>query len=263
MNRLGASLLALALLLAGTLPLAAAQKGAGPKAPPAGEEDNARHYARCMALAQEKPTEGWEESLAWAGLGGGAPAKHCGAVALIGLKQYGEAATRLENLARTGHEKAGLRAGMLAQAGQAWLLEGAPERAYAAQTAALALTPGAPDLLVDRAETQAALKNYKGALADLDQALAGAPNRADALVFRAAAKRYLDDLKGARIDIDRALAIAPTNADGWLESGILKRLSGDKKGARADWMKVLDLAPDSPAGDVARRNMELLDVSDR
>ncbi|HLN24958.1 MAG TPA: hypothetical protein VK558_13365, partial [Patescibacteria group bacterium] len=110
--------------------------------------DQAVQYKHCVALARVKPEEGWEESLAWASLAGGDPARHCGAIALIGLKQYEEAATRLEELARDSHGAARLRAGMLAQAGQAWLLAKNTERAYAAQTAALGLVPGAPDLLI-------------------------------------------------------------------------------------------------------------------
>jgi tetratricopeptide (TPR) repeat protein len=225
--------------------------------------DQAVQYKHCVALARVKPEEGWEESLAWASLAGGDPARHCGAIALIGLKQYEEAATRLEGLARDSHGAARLRAGMLAQAGQAWLLAKNTERAYAAQTAALGLVPGAPDLLIDRAETLGDAKNYKEALADLDQALTADPKRADGLTFRATAKRFLDDSKGAEADVAAALAIDPKYQDAWLESGMLKRLANDPNGARAAWMKVLEIAPNSPAGDAARRNIELLDVRDR
>jgi len=267
-------ILAIGLLACAAPPSWAASKDAAkPSAPPAaaappetghGEAiDHAVQYKHCVALARAKPEEGWEESLAWASLAGGDPARHCGAIALIGLKQYEEAATRLEVLARDSHGAARLRAGMLAQAGQAWLLAKNTERAYAAQTAALGLAPGAPDLLIDRAETLGDAKNYKEAIADLDQALSADPTRADGLTFRATAKRFLDDRKGAEADINAALALDPHYQDAWLESGMLKRLNDDNKGARADWMKVLDIAPNSPAGDAARRNIELLDVRDR
>ncbi|HLN23176.1 MAG TPA: hypothetical protein VK558_04245, partial [Patescibacteria group bacterium] len=89
------------------------------------------------------------------------------------------------------------------------------------------------------------------------------PTRADGLTFRATAKRFLDDRKGAEADINAALTIDPHYQDAWLESGMLKRLNDDSRGARADWMKVLEIAPTSPAGDDARRNIELLDVRDR
>jgi tetratricopeptide (TPR) repeat protein len=239
-------------------------KPAAPKPATQGEAiDDAVQYKHCVALARQKPDEGWEESLAWASLGGGEAARHCGAIALIGLRQYEEAASRLEALAKASHRPAKLRAGMLAQAGQAWLLAGKTDRAYAAQTAALSLVPVAPDLLVDRAQTLAEAKNYKEALVDLNQALAVDPRRVDAYVFRATAKRYLDDLKGAAADLAQALALDPQNEDAWLESGMVKRLQNDGNGARKDWLKVLELAPNSAAADTARRNIELLDVKGR
>jgi tetratricopeptide (TPR) repeat protein len=225
--------------------------------------DNAVQYKHCIALARQKPEDGWEEALAWTSLGGGDAARHCGAVALIGLRQFEEGASRLEELAAASHADAKLRAGMLAQAGQAWLLAKNPERAYAAQTAALKLVPDAPDLLVDRSQSLAEAKNYKEALADLNRALQVAPDRVDALTFRAATKRFLDDRNGAETDIARALTLDPLYQDAWLESGILKRLADDNAQARQAWLKVLEIAPSSPAADLARRNIELLDVKDR
>lgn len=244
-------------------PAAAGPAAPAPSAGNAETIDDARQYKHCIALARQKPEEGWEEALAWTSLGGGEPARHCAAVALIGLRQFEEGATRLEDLAKTSHSDVKLRAGMLAQAGQAWLLAKNPERAYGAQTAALELVPGAPDLLVDRAESLGEAKNYKDALADLNEALKAAPDRVDALTFRATAKRYLDDPKGAEADIDQAIKIDPHYQDAWLERGILKRLAGDDKEARQAWSKILEIAPNSAAADVARRNIEILDVKDR
>ena len=244
-------------------PPQAAGKAPGKAQPPdSGLEviDPVRQYAHCIALARQKPDQGWEEALAWGSLGGGEPARQCGAIALIGLRQYEEAATRLEALARDSHGEPKLRAGMLAQAGQAWLLANQPERAYADQTAALKLVPDAPDILVDRSESLAMAKNYRDALTDLNRSLATSPNRVDALTFRATAKRFLNDDAGAAADAARAIALDPSARDAWLEAGILKRLKGDKAGARKDWMKVLELAPDSAAADAARRNLELMDV---
>ncbi len=224
--------------------------------------DNARQYGHCIALARQKPQEGWEEALAWTSLGGGEPARHCAAIALIGLRQFEEGASRLEDLAAASHSDVKLRAGMLAQAVQAWLLARNPERASAAQSAALKLVPDAPDLLVDRAESYAEAKNYQEAKTDLDQALKISPDRVDALTFRAAAKRFLDDNSGAGVDIAQALKLDPLYQDAWLESGILKRLAGDDAEARKAWLKVLEIAPSSPAADMARRNIELLDVKE-
>ncbi len=267
-------LIPILLLAASTfvLPAAAKEAGQAPKAAPAADGkaaggtakvENEVQYERCMLLARQDPSQGLNEALAWESMGGGEAARHCGAIALVGLRQYDKAARRLEDLAAESQSSAKLRAGMLAQAGQAWLLAGDPERAFAAQTKALNLVPGAPDLLVDRAESLAEQKKYKEALADLDQALAAAPNRVDALTFRGTAKRFLDDRKGAEIDIAKALSIDPNYQDAWLESGILKRLAGNDVEARQAWSKVLEIAPHSAAADSARRDIELLDGKSR
>jgi len=227
----------------------------------AAEAPDARRYADCLDLARQRPADGWEAALAWQSLGGGEAARHCGAVALIGLEQYGEAATRLEALAGSSHAEPRLRAGMLAQAAQGWLLEGRLERAVAAQTVALGLTPDDPDLLVDRAMALAEAANYGEARSDLDRALAIAPDRPDALTLRASAHRYLDDAAAARRDVDRALALDPRFADAYVERGILRRLDGDVAGARRDWLAALGVAaPESAAAESARRNIEKIDV---
>jgi tetratricopeptide (TPR) repeat protein len=266
MNRVKA--FALATLLVCAAPALAKDAPPAKPNPPAAAQpgeaiDEAAQYKHCVALARQKPEDGWEESLAWSSLGGGDPARHCGAIALFGLHQYEEAAKRLELLATESHASPKLRAGMLAQAGQAWLLAKLPEKAYAAQSAALALVPGAPDLLVDRAQSLAEAKNWKLAQADLDKALAAAPNRADALTFRATAKRYLDDLPGAAADSAAAIAIDPLYQDAWLEAGMVKRLQNNPNGARQDWLKVLEIAPNSPGADMARRNIEMMDLKDK
>src|SRR2546426_12804268 len=78
----------------------------------------------------------------WHDRGGAHPADHCYAVALIGLKQYKEGASRLEKLAQAMvRAPPALRADVLGQASQGWLLAGDPARAYAADGAALGLHP--------------------------------------------------------------------------------------------------------------------------
>lgn len=252
------AILILGLLLAAPAAFAADKTAKPAPAMPAADPE--QRYIDCIAQAKSNPTDGWETALAWTGEGGGEAAEHCAAVALIGLKQYDEAAKRLEAMAEKSRDAPEMRAEMLAQAAQALILAGHVERAYADQSAALTLVPGAPDLLVDRAESLALAKNWKDALADLNAALKIDPNRAEALVYRATAKRFLDDLPGATADSDRALTLNPALVEAWLESGIDKRLAGDGEGARRCWLKVLELAPSSLVAADARRNLELLDV---
>src|SRR5439155_15220551 len=133
----------------------APQRSRAPRAPgpPRSAEADAATYERCMKLAQEDPPAARDLAETWRDRGGAHPADHCFAVALIGLKQYKEAAGRLEKLAQAMvHAPAALRAEVLGQAGQAWLLAGDVARAYAADTAAIELQPDDVDLLIDRAE---------------------------------------------------------------------------------------------------------------
>jgi tetratricopeptide (TPR) repeat protein len=225
------------------------------------DPEAAQLYQHCIALARTEPQEGWHEALAWSSMEGGEPAHHCAAIALISMRQFAEGATQLEALAEASQSAAVLRAGMLAQAGQAWLLDRQPDRAFRAQSKALLLVPGAPDLLVDRAQSQADEQNYQGALQDLDLALQATPDRSDALTFRATAKRHLGDVDGDRADIAAALKCDDRNEDAWLEDGIERSLAGDFDGARNSWQKVLELAPQSEAAGLARRDLESLDRS--
>ena len=226
----------------------------------AAELDHAREYEACMTLARDDPEEAFESALAWEVLGGMEAARHCAAVALIGLGHHREAASRLEALVDDlRRSRPDLRVEVLAQAGQAWLLAGETERAYAVQSAALQLDPRNVELLVDRGVTLATAENYRAALDDLSAAANLAPDRPDILVYRASAQRYLGALPQALADVEWALALQPDNPDGLLERGNLRRLQGDAAGARADWLRVLDLAAATPAGDAARANLEALD----
>jgi tetratricopeptide (TPR) repeat protein len=221
--------------------------------------DHEREYAACMTLTRAKPADALASARAWEAQGGGNAARHCTAVAMIGLGRYDEAAVRLEALAGDlGPADTDLRIGVLAQAGQAWLLAADAERALAAQTEALALAPDSAELLIDRGLSLATLSRYWEALDDLNRALDLAPGRADILIFRASAYRYLQTLDLARDDVDRALKLEPNNPDGLLERGILKRLAGEPEAARADWQRVLTVAGGTPAADMARGNLARL-----
>lgn len=245
-----AFLAALAAALLGALP-AAAQRDIDP----AGE------YASCMALVNRDPDAAFERAMAWRDFGGGAPARHCVALALLALGQSAEAAARLEALAQEMTDAdAPLRAEVFGQAGLAWLEAGQAERADAVLSAAVKLDPGNPDLWIDRAQALAARGAYRDAIGDLNRAIKLAPERADAHAYRASAYRFVDSLDRAAADIERALTLAPGDPVALLERGNIRRLAGDEAGARADWVQVLAEAPDTPAADAARTNLERLDV---
>ena len=246
----------LAVSLVAALPPLLTAAGAG-----VDEAVEAQAYRDCILLTQKDPAAAYEQASAWGSQGGGDPARHCGAVALIQLGHFEEAGRRLEELAQTMKtEDLRLRIEALAQAAQAWMLAGKQERAFAAQTAALKLAPDNLELLIDRSIVLAAAENYRAALLDLDRAYELAPQRPDVLVYRATVHRYLDSSQAALRDIQSAIQLDPNMPEAYLERGILKRLQGDRNGARRDWVKVLDLGSGSPAAEAARVNLELLDV---
>ncbi|MBI1775771.1 MAG: hypothetical protein HYR63_10530 [Proteobacteria bacterium] len=223
--------------------------------------DPAREYELCMTVAAQQPDQAFETAGGWIARGGGPPAQHCQAVALVGLGRYGDAAQKLEALAGDARVKATpLAKAALGQAAQAWLLAGENTRAIAADSAALRLEPNDPDLLVDRSIGYAGAQQYWEAIDDLNRAIELQPKRADAYAFRGAAYRLLESYELAREDVGKALALDPYSPEALLERGILRRLAQDQKGARADWMRVIELAPTSPAADAARINLEKMDV---
>ncbi len=226
----------------------------------ADEIDHMREYKVCMALIDRTPEEAFEKAIAWRDLGGGDAARHCAATALIGLRQFGEAAKRLEALAREIKAGPGFKAEILAQAGQALLLGGKPARAAAVLTGALKLSPDDADLLVDRAAALAAAGRYREAVVDLDRAIERDPTHADAFIFRASAHRFLDDLTRALADAEQGLRLNPGHAEGLLERGIIHRLNGDDASARRDWLNLARTAPSTPAAKAARANLARMDV---
>lgn len=236
------------------------------RAAAADPQSEAARYDSCLAQTRTAPSAAFEAALAWESEGGGAPARHCTALALIALGEYGEAAMRLGALAEEpGAGDAAMRAQILSQAGNAWLLEGQPERAVADFTRALTLAPNDADLLIDRARAYAMAQSWPAAEQDLSQALAQMPGRADAYLYRASARRMQEKIAAARADVEAALGLIPAadpalRASALLERGNLRRLTGDDAGARQDWLEVLRLAPEGPAAKPARDNLERLDL---
>lgn len=225
------------------------------------DQEQAARYANCMDLIELDADQALEQAQTWADLGGGDPARHCAAVALLRLGHHAAAGEELEALAASLEQSfAFLQIPILIQAGQAWFLAEDLDRAYAIQTTALAREPNNADLLVDRSMTAAAVGDFDGAVSDLSRAQANAPQRPDILVLRASAYRYLDQRGRAMADVERALAMDPGNAEGYLERGNLRRLDGDDDGARNDWVEAASRAPDSATAAAAQANLAKLDV---
>jgi len=213
------------------------------------------HYRICMANAQKSPAAALADGESWARDGGGVPAQHCAALALVSLKRYGEAGARLDKIAADkGVPDAAFRSQLFDQAGNAWLLAGDGAKAVRSFTAALTLSGGDADLFADLARAQAMRRNWKEVDLDLNAALQLQPRRPDLLILRASARRALKRLEDARGDIETALKIRPGDGDALVERGLLRRQVGDIGGARRDFTAALK----TPASAAAKENLDQL-----
>lgn len=194
------------------------------------QAEEAARLADCLARTETDPEAAYEDGLAWLSEGGRPSARHCAAVALIALGHPEEGAARLEELANA--PDAGgidIRTAYLGQAGNAWLLAGAPEAAILTLTNALKLAPGDPDLLKDRAAALIASERWQEAVSDLDATVASTPLDAEALTLRARAYMELERFDLAIADIEIARGSAPDNIDILLLRGDIRearRLAG-------------------------------------
>ena len=226
------------------LPLVLAATSAHADAPDAS-------YQQCAALAKSDPQAAYNRALAWHRGGGGSSAEHCGALALVQLGRYEEAAPKLDALAQQTGITSAQRAQIYDQAGNAWLLAENAGRAELSFSNALAFAARDVDVLADRARARAMRKNWSGAEADLTSALGLDNARADLRVLRASARHAGGKKAEARADIDSALAIFPNYGDALVERGAMKFEDGDAKGAEADWNQVVKLSPKSRAAALA------------
>jgi len=228
---------------------------------PAGAAEFSKTYEACVSIIDSNPTLAFDTALAWRDQGGGMPAEHCAALALISLDEAAEAASRLGNLAtRVDAGDSAARAKLLTEAGNAWLLATQWENADTAFSAALKLTPRDAELWTDRARARAARQNWTDAEKDLTNAITFDKSRPETYVLRASARAAQGDKMGYQADINAALAIDPTFPEALVERGSIKLAAGDKPGARADWLQVLVKAPDSRAGDAVRALIEMLEI---
>ena len=217
-------------------------------------------YDRCLSMLNDDPEGAAAFAEAWEQTGGGDPATHCRALAEVALGEAETGAEMMDKLAGHSTEPPAARASVYAQAGQAWLIAGMADRAYAAATMALSLTPDDEDVLIDRSVAAATLERYKDAAEDLTHALDIDGRRPDALVLRAAAFRQLGSLDRAQEDVDRALGQDPDSPEALLERGILRQRRGDRAGARRDWERAIALSPDTATADLAQQNLALLEA---
>ena len=220
---------------------------------------DAAGYRACIAEVERSAHRGFEYAIGWESLGGGDPARHCVALALMRLGHHEVAARRLEELARVIDADAAVKADLLGQSGQAWLRAENPLAALAVLDAAINLHDRNPEIFADRAQAHAEGGEMGPAIEDLSRALQLDSEFTDARVFRASAYRQTGKAGLAMQDVEVALSQNPAHPEALLERGILRGQAGDEAGARADWLRVIEAAPDGPAATAAQANLERMD----
>jgi tetratricopeptide (TPR) repeat protein len=89
------------------------------------------------------------------------------------------------------------------------------------------------------------LKDFDGAITDLNQALALNPKSLPALSLRAVALQAKNDLNGAVADDTAIITLDPNNAPAFAQRAYLKQTQGDVDGAVADYSRAIALDPKS------------------
>lgn len=174
----------------------------------------------CAAKIETDPENAYEDGLAWSYEGNRPGARQCTALALIALGNYEGGADRLAALA-TAPDGGNMeqRAIYLSQAGQAWIMAGAPEVAVLSFSDALEMAPGTVELLLDRASAYMLVEEWDKALSDLDFALASSPGSGPAHQLRAEAYLNKKSYDLAMRDVESAMAADPKNIDTLLVRG--------------------------------------------
>ena len=229
---------------------------------------DAAHYQRCVLQVAQNPTAALEAAKSWEAEAGGVPAGHCEALALLALKRPEEAAARLESLSmeRSSFDDA-LRADLMAQAGNAWMVAGKADKALTDLGNAINRAGGGSissnalaGFYSDRARAHLLRGEQTEAQSDLDHSIALSPSPL-ALTLHARLRRQARDGRGATADISRALALDPNFSEAILERGRLSASIGNIKAARADFLKVVMMEKQGgDVADAARQEIAAMDV---
>ncbi|WP_421789311.1 hypothetical protein [Hyphobacterium sp.] len=166
-------------------------------------------YLACLEQIEGNAEMAYEDGLAWRYEGGGWPARHCVARALIALGEEEEGAFRLQALAEApdGGPTA-MKVLYLAEAGEAWMVAGYPDEARRAYSRGVELSPQSAPMWLGRARTAAQLGEWAAAEADAAQAISFEPQNAEGWRTRAEARLELGDLAAAERDMTQALNLA-------------------------------------------------------
>ncbi len=221
---------------------------------------DADRFDRCHDLATEDALSGMAEAQRWLVEGGGYIARQCLGFAQAKGGLYDAATESFVAAASDAEVARDWRAANLwAQAGNAALAAGDPERAKRHLDAALAqgrlsgVQLGEAHL--DRARAALALDQWPAARSDLDIAAQHAAQDPLVWLLSATLARRQGDLVRAAADINVAAQLGPRDAAIALESGNIAAAADDLVAAQTRWASAAALGGNTPAGVTARARL--------
>lgn len=187
------------------------------------EQVNPR-YADCVALIEVDLELGRAAAQQWVEEGGGAKARHCLAHGDMKAGFPKLSALRLEEIAQ--RKDAGddyVRARLLAQAAQAWLIAEEVTMAEDALDRALILVPDSGELQMTAAKVYAAQKRWPDTITAVNRAERAGFVSAETYVLRGRGRYALGSYENAAQDVVSALSADPTYIDALVLRGDLFR----------------------------------------
>lgn len=188
------------------------------------EEAPNPRYLECVNLVEADLEKGREHAQRWSQEGGGAEAQHCLAIADIAAGFAKLGAARLEEV--SNRKDAGddyVRARLLAQAAEAWLIGAEPEHAERALTAAFELAADSGELYLTAAKVHAAKKEWQRVISAVSTAEASGFQTAETYVLSARAQYAVGDYEAAAVEIVKALSLEPTNIEALVLRGEIQQ----------------------------------------
>lgn len=224
--------------------------------------DNNALYMGCLATIKQSPKTAFDKASSWEGLGGGKLARHCKAMALIAMKHYSEGAKRLEEIATKDNFEKDVKASLFSTASSAWLEDNQIKKAFQAINNAIILNSNNYSYYFDKAIILSELKDFTGAIKELDKSLelSKTTKHAEILTLKASALRHLNKTDNALKVLEKAEKENPLFADIYLEKGFIYKIKGEKQKAREAWIKAVELAPESMVAELAKANIERMDL---
>jgi tetratricopeptide (TPR) repeat protein len=214
----------------------------------------------CIERAGKDPATSLAEASAWVAAAKGAnrskPLECLGQIYTVLLRWDAAETAFAEAASLTSAAEDARRSALFAQAGNAALAGGHPERALPHLDAAIGV-PGIGPLArgqgeIDRGRALVALGRLEDAVEALAAAQRYAPDDPDAWLLGATVARRRGDYAAAQRQIEVAGKLAAADPEVGLEAGVIAMLDGREPAARKAWQSVLMVAPESKEAETAK-----------